>query len=477
MAFTRFAFVLVALPLTVSCNTRYHLAGELDAGSMSGSGGVGPTDAVGTGGVASNAGGAAGNVSGAAGTGGGAATGGAGGGAGAATAAPVPLQVSPREALTRVARVLWESPPDQALVAMADSGTLTTDEDIRRVALSMLADPRSRVGVGHFYRWWLNLDAVAATTKDPALFPEYSAALGTAMAAETEAFALDVTFDGDGRYPALMRASYSFVDEALAGLYGIRGVTGSDLRKVDLDPTYRAGILTQPAFLTQTSSGNAWTSPTRRGLFVLLRILCEAGPVPPPSAITPTLVDVTGPETNRQRLTRTTSEVVCSTCHGLMDPYGFAFEGFDSIGRVRLTDSGLPIDTSGSATLDSGEANWKNAVELAQILAKSPKAHACLGQQWLHYVLGRDLAIEDGTSVSTIGDRFVASGLDLRTAIAATVSSASFLGPTGGTPCSGAPQSCNDDVRISSLHGMCTAAGKCVCGESYALNPITGRCR
>jgi len=24
---------------------------------------------------------------------------------------------------------------------------------------------------------------------------------------------------------------------------------------------------------------------------------------------------------------------------------------------------------------------------------------------------------------------------------------------------------------------LCTAAGKCVCGESYALNPITGRCR
>jgi len=474
------ASVLLALPLMVSCNTRYHLAGELDAGPPGGTGGFGVSDASGTGGGVAGGGGKGGGT-GAAGSGGGAATNDGGATSDASPVAPVALRISAREALTRVARVLWETVPDQALVAMADSGAVATDQDVRRVALSMLADPRARVGVSHFYRWWLNLDALATTTKDPALFPEYSTTLGTAMAAETEAFALDVTFDGDGRFPTLMRGSYSFVNEPLAKLYGIPGVTGSDLRKVDLDPTQRAGILTQLAFLTQTSSATSWTSPTHRGTFVDQRILCRTPPPPPPSSINQALPDPVPPETNRQRLTRVTSTSVCMACHQFMDNFGFAFEGFDSIGRVRVTDSGLPIDASGSFQLDFEQFMWKDAVEFAQTLAKSRLAQDCMGRNWLTYALGRDLTGDymgmDATSVAAINDLFVASGLDLRTAIAAAVSSASFLDPTtGGPPCGGSAQSCNDDVRISSLHGMCTPAGKCVCTGTYALNPATGRC-
>jgi hypothetical protein len=421
---------------------------------------------------------------GATGNGGGAATPDAGGVSDGSTAAPVPLRISARDALTRVARVLWETVPDQALVALADSGSVATDEDVRRVALSMLADPRARVGVSHFYRWWLDLDDVVNTTpKDPALFPEYSTTLATTMAAETEAFAMDVTFDGDGRFPTLMRGSYSFINDALAKLYGVSSVTGAELRKVDLDPTQRAGILTQPSFLARTSSATSWTSPSRRGAFVDDRILCRRAPPPPPSPITDLLPDPGVPETNRQRLTRTVLGPTCAGCHGLMDPLGFAFEGFDSIGRVRLTDSGLPIDASGSFQIDSGEVTWENAVELAQILAKSPQVQGCLVRNWLGYVLGHDLAGDymgvDATSVTAIANLFVASGLELRTAIAATVSSASFLDPTtGGPPCAGGlSQSCNDDVRLSSLHGMCTPAGKCVCTGTSTINPATGRCR
>jgi len=448
------ASVLVALPLMVSCNTRYHLAGKGSGGGAAGSGG------------ATGSGGGAGASD--------------GGMSDASIAGPVPFRISPRDALTRVARVLWETVPDQALVAIADSGTLVTDEDVRRVALTMLSDPRARVGVSHFYRWWLDLDAVINTTrKDPALFPEYTSALAAAMAAETEAFAMDVTFDGDGKFPTLMRGSYSFVNESLAKLYGVPGVTGADLRKVDLDPTQRAGILTQPSFLTQTSSSTSWTSPTRRGYFVADKILCRRPPPPPPEGETEISVDPPVPQTNRQRLMRAVSNPECAGCHALMDPLGFAFESFDSIGRVRVADNGLVIDASGTFQIDSGEATWKNVVELAQILAKSRQAEECLGMKWLTYVLGRDLTDADTTSVTAIGDLFVSGGLDLRTAIAATVSSASFLDPTtGGPPCvGGLSQNCNDDVRVSSLHGMCTPAGKCVCNDTSTLNPATGRCR
>jgi hypothetical protein len=484
MATPRLSLVLVVAPLLVSCNTRFHLAGDVDTGSVGGTLGsdAGATGggAVGYGGRGAGTGGGPAGTSGVApGAGGAAATsgGGAGGTTAPATAAPMPLRISPREAVTRLARVLWENLPDEMLVALADSGTVTTDEDVRRVALNMLTDSRSRTGVAHFYRWWLNLDALAATAKDPVVFPEYSTALGTSMASETEAFALNVTFDGDGRYPTLMRGSYSFLNGALASLYGIPDVTGVDLRKVDLDPTQRAGILTQGAFLTQTSSSHSWTSPTRRGLFVANRILCRGVPPPPPDGSSELVVGPTGPVTNRQRLEAAIASPACAGCHVLMDPLGFAYESFDSIGRVRLMDSGLAIDASGAINLSGVDYTWNNAIELAQILATSQDAHDCLGRQWLQYVLARNLTPADDTSVAAIGRLFTASGLDLRTAIAAAVSSPSFLDPAGGPPCTaGLPQTCNDDPKISSLRGTCTPAGKCVCTGTTPLNPDTGRC-
>jgi hypothetical protein len=46
-----------------------------------------------------------------------------------------------------------------------------------------------------------------------------------------------------------MTAPFAYLNERLAGLYGVAGVAGADLKKVDLDPKDRAGILTQLAML------------------------------------------------------------------------------------------------------------------------------------------------------------------------------------------------------------------------------------
>jgi hypothetical protein len=392
---------------------------------------------------------------------------------------PVPLAISAREALTRVARVLWESAPDSALVAMADSGGVATDADVRKIALDMLADPRSRAGVGHFYRWWLELDRAAAVQKDAALFPQFSPAVGALMASETEALGVDVTLNGDGRFPSLMRASHSFLNETLAAFYGVPGVTGSDLRKVDLDPTQRSGIFTQLSLLTLTASSNSWTSPSRRGVLIVRKMLCMNSVPPPESLEQP--APVTQPSlTNRQRIEMTvSSQAACTLCHQQFDPFGFAYERFDSIGRVRLTDSGMPIDTSGHVSTPNGDAfSFDGPIELAAILANLPSAHRCMSSQWLEYTLGRTLTAEDAPSVTGIHERFQASSLNLRTLIAAAVSSSAFLSEAGGARCTpGLDQTCNDEPFASWTTGTCTPAGKCVCDANRTLNVTTGRCR
>jgi hypothetical protein len=365
---------------------------------------------------------------------------------------------------------------------MADSGAIATDADLRGVARTMLGDPRARAAVGHFYRWWLDLDRLAFVLKDSALYPQYTAAVADAMAAETEAFGVGVTLDEDARFGTLLLASHSYLNQALAPLYGVSGITGSSLRRVDLDPTWRAGIFTQLS--QQALTGNQVnTSPTHRGMMIRQKLLCEELAPPPPGVVTLLEPSGSGPKTVRQRITEETAAAAsCGTCHSLMDPVGFAYEVFDTIGRVRLTDSGLPIDATGKLITTRGPVpTFDGPVELAQVLATLPEAQHCMGKQWLTYALGQpvDTAAEQA-SADYVYAHFVTNKLDLRSLIAAVVTSPAFLAPTGGTPCTpGLDQTCNDSPIVSAIYGTCTATGKCVCDSSSfrQLNPATGRCQ
>ncbi len=58
--------------------------------------------------------------------------------------------------------------------------------------------------------------------------------------------------------------------------------------------------------------------------------------------------------TERELIERHSSDPQCVRCHERIDPFGFALEGFDAIGRTRSHDStGQPIDTN--ATLPNGD--------------------------------------------------------------------------------------------------------------------------
>jgi len=491
--------LLAIVPLFAvwACNTSYLLVGEKDgsaptnltggagsggttadaaAGGSSATGGASPAGGAFATGGASHTGGA--STGGASSTGGAASTGGTAGGE---EPAPTPLAISARTALTRLSRVLWETEPNAALLATADFGGLTTDADVRRIAREMLTDPLARVGVGHFFRWWLDLDNMPNVIKDPVLFPGYTSGVGNLMASETETFGSYVTVDGDARFSTLMQAPFSFVNASLAPFYGLGNVVGSSLRKTDLDATSRAGLVTQLAFLTQTTTQGQWTSPTRRGLFVRRKFLCQELPPPPPTAPT-TLPPVSEqPQTGRQRLEAATAvSSDCKSCHVLTDPLGFVFETFDSVGRVRTMDAGLPIDSAGYLRLSSAsdiDYVLSGPVDLARVLTNLGEVHHCMGTQWLQYALGHGLTDAHAPDLTFIQQRFEATGLDLRELIVAVVASGSFLAANGGPPCqAGVGGGCNDDPRLSSIHGTCTAGGKCVCSGTYQLNPMTGRC-
>ncbi len=431
------------------CDARWHLIGE-GFPPKPPAGGTGGQAAMGTGGISGT------------------------GGAGTAGAPVVarPLPVPARQVVTRLSRLLWESAPDAALVDTADGGSLATSEDVRQLAVRMLADPRATSGVGSFYRWWLNLDRLAGVDPDRAVFPQFTPELVGDMGKETETFAVSVTLGSPGTLSTLLTAPYSYLNERLAALYGVAGVSGTDLRMTALDPSQRAGLLTQPAILA-LSGLRSTSDPVHRGLFITQRVRCFQLPPPPPEAIAAIPPPSPPPQTTRQRYEAAIAEPVCISCHVYMERMGFAYEHYDAIGQYRTVDNGLPVDSSAQLPGSSPVA-VKDAIDLARALAQDVDTQKCLPRQVLGYALGRPLAAQDDDDAAEAHRWFESSGFVLRDLIAGVAQTDAFLRePPVCTP--GADQTCNDDPRLSSIHGQCTAAARCVCPNSV-MNTETGRC-
>jgi hypothetical protein len=168
------------------------------------------------------------------------------------------------------------------------------------------------------------------------------------------------------------------VNSQLAALYGVEA-PGADLTTfvpVELDPNGpRAGLLTFGAFLTMNAH-ETQTSPTARGKYVRERVLCQT--VQPPPADVDTTLDPPSagqPTTVRERLEEHRKNPACTACHAFIDPPGFLFEHFDSVGAYRTTQVGdLPIDSSG----DLDGVPLTDAKGLAALLESDPRVGRCM---------------------------------------------------------------------------------------------------
>jgi len=193
---------------------------------------------------------------------------------------------------------------------------------------------------------------------------------------------------------------------------GVSGVTGTQLRRVALDPKQRAGLLTQAGFMATFAKEND-TDVVGRGKFVREMLLCQPLP-PPPANVNAVPPPPDGKRTQRERMGQHSADVTCSGCHALMDPLGLAFERYDGIGKYRTTDVGQTLDTSGKLTGAEPEgAPFQDAVGLMGLLAKSPTVQKCFLETAFRYALGRAAASTDACALDRLGKRFAASGGDM----------------------------------------------------------------
>jgi hypothetical protein len=256
----------------------------------------------------------------------------------------------------------------------------------------MLADPRSDAMAENFAGQWLhlrNLDSINPNTDE---FPDFDNDLRLAFQKEAELFFSSIMRE-DRNTMDFLTADYTFVNERLARHYGIPQVYGSRFRRVILGPEFdmRRGLLGKGGVLMSTSRADR-TSPVLRGKWILENLIGSPPPPPPPNV--PPLDARPGakPRTIRERMASHRAPG-CVSCHQLIDPPGFALEGFDAVGAWRTQEAGAPIDAS-SRLADGRDVN--GVADLRNALAARPEAFVqVLTEKLMTYALGRGLQYYD----------------------------------------------------------------------------------
>ncbi len=330
------------------------------------------------------------------------------------------------ELASRLSLFIWSSIPDEELLAAAESGELNDPKVLEKQVRRMLDDPRSIALVKNFASQWLTLGKLNVAAPDIDIFPYFDDNLREAFRTETELF-IDHIMREERPLMEMLTADYTFLNERLAGHYGIDGIFGNHFRKVALDGEGRGGLLGQGSILTVTSYANR-TAPTIRGKWILENIL--GVPPPPPPNDVPGLQDKNEAGvilTMRERMEMHRANPVCASCHKIMDPLGFALENFDAIGKWRTVDgeSAAPINSTGA--LPDGTA-FEGPSELKQVLSEKRQYDFTftLVEKMLTYALGREIRHTDAPIIRSIIEETKAEQHSLPSLVVAIVNSSSY---------------------------------------------------
>jgi hypothetical protein len=334
--------------------------------------------------------------------------------------------VSDCELATRLSYFLWASQPDAELQKIAASGRLHEPEVLSTQTRRMLSDAKTRRLATEFACHWLQIDDFEhLDEKSERHFPKFVSLRG-AMAEESTLFFTDL-FQHNGSILAILDADYTFLNEPLAGHYGIPDVKGAEWRRVEgVKKFNRGGVLAQATTLAK-QSGASRTSPIVRGNWVSEVLLGEKLPKPPKGV--PPLPDdeaATKGLTVRQLVDKHVADPKCAVCHQRIDPYGFSLEAFDAIGRHREKDLGeRPIDTR-VKTMDGSEFDGLDGLRNYLLTKRRDAFVHQFCRKLLGYALGRAVQLSDDPLLETMQRKLAAKDYRFDVAVETIVSSRQF---------------------------------------------------
>ncbi|MFP6612020.1 MAG: DUF1592 domain-containing protein [Pirellulales bacterium] len=353
------------------------------------------------------------------------------------------------ELATRLSFFMWSSIPDETLFALARQGKLREPEVLRSQIRRMLLDRRSQALSANFARQWLRLDQLITAVPDFERFEVYYSRIGC----EQWKFGLQTMIEPlllfesivveDRSIMSLIDCDYAYRSDELQSWYddpvpfrnrgnGNRFNTNQqDFKRREVKTRRQGGVITTAAVLTMTSSPLR-TSPIIRGSWVAT-VIFNRPPDPPPDTVPEIEADDAEIEakglTLRQRLKQHQVNASCAACHAKIDPFGFALENYDAIGRWRdKYRSGLEIDASGKLF---GETEFNDVASFKNAIMKKPKRFGrAFTEHLLSYALGRKLMVTDKPAVDKIVGRLAADDWRFSTLIEEVATSYPFLNKT-----------------------------------------------
>jgi hypothetical protein len=348
---------------------------------------------------------------------------------------------------TRLAYFLWNSPPDEILRGLADTGKLNDPATLRAQTERMLNDPRAQRFITAFLDYWLDLRNLNANSPDASLYPDYYLDDLLVESAQQETYLFfNELVKNDLPAGHLVFSDFAFLNEHLAKHYDLPPVKGVALRKVKLPVNSpRGGLLTQASVLKVTANGTT-TSPVLRGVWIMERLLDFHSPPPPPG--TPGIEpDTRGATTIREQLEKHRDSPSCASCHVKIDPPGFALENFDIFGgwrdKYRAIDptvppiqgigkngqpfafhDSLPVDASGNLP---GGAKFTDINEFKRLLLNDQRLIARnLAKQLIIFATGTPVSFGDRPELERLLDATAKSRYGVRSMIHAIVQSNMF---------------------------------------------------
>ncbi len=334
------------------------------------------------------------------------------------------LSLSSHAIANRLSYTFWNAPPDDELLARAQSTDLGTDDGYAAALEYVVAkQQRFQDSTAEFFGDWLRLEEVPQfQSNNPTAFAvfagnvRYDAALRDELVNEVRELGAFTTNSG-GTFKDLFTTEVSFArGPELMKLYGVTSPAPAELtlaNVVALPSGKHPGLLTRAAMLV-TGSGSK--NPVLRGMRVRHDILCM--PTPPPPANLPADAFAAPPFnvnlTSRERYALKTSVQPCNGCHTVINPPGFALSNYNGLGRYETTEPAfaedgaytgkqLPVDaTVDLAALFGSGTKSQTPAEFATLVGEQPQAKKCFSQEYAKYFLGREISDKDGCRLNRL---------------------------------------------------------------------------
>jgi hypothetical protein len=340
----------------------------------------------------------------------------------------------------RLSYFLWNSAPDAELLDSAKSGALAKDPSAQ--VERMLKDPKSSRFIDDFTRQWLQRDKVDDFGPDVRVYKNVRRMTVDSMGREGRELFRHLLEKGLSM-ERFIDSDFVMANDRLARFYGLPAVKGDVFVPVKLPAkSERGGLIAQAGFLKLTSTDFA-TSPIHRGSWILKNLYNER--IEPPADILINEPDIRGTTTIREAILKHQELESCSRCHSKIDPFGFALEFYDPVGRKRSEYrhvEELPVEREGT-TFTKKLKFTKVPIEAAMKLPNGREVHdlptlkaalmadkerilkGILGKL-ISYAHGREVSRADHPHIDAVFESIAQKDFSLRSAIHAIVAHPEF---------------------------------------------------